>query len=252
MSRDESAFRRAVLVAVDVMGYGQGDDRQQMDVQRDLLTVLQWASDGAGVSRERWDRHPEGDGELAVLPPDVPERRVVGQFVQQLSAALTRRNEDDRSGPRLRLRLAIHHGVVAPADNGLAGQGVVAVKRLVDCAPVRAALRSSGADLAVVVSAQVFNEMIAQRHTTLRPADFRQVHVEVKEYTAPAWIWVPGIDPAVLDLPADRRDQPQEAAAAAATQPKDRPRQPASATPTIHNEFHETVTAENATFGIRY
>lgn len=250
LSRDEPAFRRAVLVAVDVMGYSRGDDRQQMDVQRDLLRALQWASDRAGVSRERWDRHPAGDGELAVLPPDVPEPRVVDQFVHQLSRALAQRNADHRSGPRLRLRLAIHHGIAAPADNGFAGQGAVAVSRLVDCEPLRAALRSSGADLAVVVSGPVFNDVIAQGHTTLRPADFRQVRVLVKEYTAPAWIWVPGVDPAVLDLPADLGDQPRDAAATA--QPKDRSRQPASATPAIHNEFHEKVTAENATFGIRY
>ncbi|WP_083749400.1 hypothetical protein [Frankia sp. CcI49] len=255
-AQDEPAFRRAVIVAVDVMEYGRRDDGQQMDAQRDLLTVLQWASDQAGVARERWDRHPSGDGELAVLPPDVPEQRVVGQFVHELSRALTRLNEKHPAGPRLRLRLAIHHGVAASASNGVAGQGPVVVSRLVGSEELRAALTSSGANLAVVVSGPVFNDVIAQGHTTLRPTDFREVRVREKEYTGQAWIWVPGIDPAVLDPAAGQSDEAQDAAPTAAGRSKDGRRRPATArraaTPTIHNEFHGTVTAENATFGIRY
>jgi hypothetical protein len=44
---------------------------------------------------------------------------------------------------RIRLRMAVHFGAAMSAENGYAGQGVVAVSRLVDSPPVREALRAA-------------------------------------------------------------------------------------------------------------
>ncbi|MFF9814283.1 hypothetical protein [Streptomyces sp. NPDC014006] len=52
------------------------------------------------------------------------------------------------------------------------------------------------ADLAVLLSDDVFRSHVAGGHTTLRTGDFTRVAVHVKEYEAPAWLRVLALDAA--------------------------------------------------------
>jgi hypothetical protein len=80
----------------------------------------------------------------------------------------------------------------------------VGVSRLVDSAPVRGALRAfPDADLAVLVSRQIYTDVVAQRHTSLKPGEFREVVVRQKEFTDVAWLRVPGHDVHGARLSAD-------------------------------------------------
>jgi hypothetical protein len=239
-----------LLISVDAKGYGGGHDQRHVSVQRMLTEALDEAAANAGLNRRRWLKQGNGDGELALLPQTEPEPRVVEDFVRELDAALARRNRDVRSAARLRLRLAIHHGMAAPASNGFAGQGVVAVSRLVDSEPLRAALdAASGANLAVILSHRVFTDSVAQWHTSLRPAELRKVRVSNKEFTEDAWLLVPGYDVHGLDL---RRvpDLPDVAPESQrSTVPQDADRR-AEQDPRVVNAFHGAVDARGAVFGI--
>jgi hypothetical protein len=193
-------FGRRLLISVDARGYGGSDDRRQANMQAALLAVLDEAASRAMLARDSWWRQAAGDGELSVLPDSEPEPRVVDGFVREVSAALILHNEDLRPEARLRLRLAIHHGVAIPAANGFSGQGVVEVSRLVDSRLLREALQASGAELAVILSRRVFLDTVVQRHTSLRVANFRKVRVSNKEYHEDAWIQIPGADVHELEL----------------------------------------------------
>ncbi|SRR5579871_1810858 len=184
-------YGRALLVACDVMGFGAGDDPLQEATRSGLLNVLDEAALAARLVRSQWQRNDTGDGELALLPATESEPRVVEDFIRELGAALGRHNRHLRDSAWLRLRVAIHHGVAYPSDSGYAGQGIVEVSRLLDSAEVRAALRESGADLALIVSDRVFTDTVAQGHTALQPESFRKVTVRLKEFAADAWLWVP-------------------------------------------------------------
>jgi hypothetical protein len=187
-------FGRWLLVSCDAVGYGSGDDLRHKSVQTALPAVLDEAAARARLHRVGWRREVTGDGELALLPDTEPEPRVVDDYVNHLNGALTAYNRDLRQEARLRLRVAIHYGVAVRADNGYAGQGVVVVSRLVDARPVRAALEVSDADLAVILSDQVFTDTVAQYYTSVRPEAFRRVRVENKEFLEDAWLWVPDRD----------------------------------------------------------
>ncbi|MBY8854075.1 hypothetical protein K7G98_39935, partial [Saccharothrix sp. MB29] len=86
----------------------------------------------AGLDRSRWAVQASGDGELAVLPADVREKRVVDDLPEALALALVAHNSEARTETRLRVRLAVHQGLVRAAAGGYAGTGVVTATRMVD------------------------------------------------------------------------------------------------------------------------
>ncbi len=194
---------RRLCLAADAVGYGRRDDYLQQDTQRYLMEVLDWAAEAAGLHRGTWNRQAAGDGELAVLPQDEQESHVVDGFVRHLDAALSRRNRILRPDARLRLRVAMHFGRLMAGDNGFAGPGPVEVARMVNSAPLRAAIDAvPDANLALLVSDTIYRDTIEPLHTTLNPAAFRKVLVQEKEFEANAWLWVPWHDACRAEQPA--------------------------------------------------
>lgn len=193
---------RHPLLSVDGRAYSAGDGRRQAAHQQGLVDLLAASAETAGLRRNDWDCQKAGDGELAILPSDEPENVLIDDFCRILAENVADYNEDRIDGARLRLRLAIHNGVVQPAANGYAGAGVVVVSRMVNAEVLRAvqdALPQVG--LVVIVSNRVFVDTVAQGHTVTRPSRFRRVTVQVKEYRDDAWLYLPGFDAYDVALP---------------------------------------------------
>lgn len=246
-----TVFGRRILLSADAKGYGSKDHPRQRDIQTGLIAVLDQAAGRAGLDRSTWERQPAGDGELSVLPPGEPELEliVVDDFVRELHNALANHNHDRAMDARLRLRLAIHHGVAVPADNGFSGQGIITVSRLVDGPPVKAALEIvPDAQLAVVLSERVFADVVVQRQTSLSPTDFRRVTVRNKEFVEPAYLYLPRHDVRSISLPEEPDDQAgQGPDRGAGQQAEHRAGQDTAVT----NTFHAEVDARyGAVFGI--
>lgn len=185
---------RRLCLGIDMQGYGSRPGGRHAEFQHDLVTLLDQAAARAGLDRDRWSVQRSGDGEFAVLPAGQAEGSVIDDFVRELAGGLSRRNEHRTAPGRIRLRLAVHFGPVESAPNGFAGDGPVVVGRLLDSRPLRRALAADmGADLAVILSRQVYADTVAAEMTDLRPADFAEVHIEAKEFTDSAWIRVPGV-----------------------------------------------------------
>lgn len=231
---------------MDATGYGSSDDIRQREVQQQLADILDDTAEQVGLDRPSWRRQQAGDGELAVLPDDVAEKRVVDDFVRALAKALAGLNRRRLPEARLRLRLAIHYGVVSTGRLGFPGQGAVEVSRMVDGVPVRLALLRSDAELVVVLSEIVFQDTVRQPHTTLRPEQFRCVRVRNKEFDREVFVYVPGHDVHALDLRA-------EDAGEAGPERKKKARSAGDGTGThFNNTFEAPVTAERINFGISY
>jgi hypothetical protein len=193
-------FRRRLLISVDARGYGSSDDLRQDEIQSLLPKLLDEAAVRAGLRRAEWVRQPGGDGELAVLPDSESEPRVVDDYVREIHAGLGRLNRNLRDEVRLRLRVAIHHGMAKPASLGFSGQGVVEVSRLADSEVARKALTASGADLVLIVSQRIYEDTIRQPHTSIKAGRFRSVLAVNKEMRQQAWMYIPNIDVHTLDL----------------------------------------------------
>jgi hypothetical protein len=181
---------RRLCVAVDLEGFSTLSPNVQALAQRRLRQLLHRAWRECGVRPHRvW----QGDGEVALAPRGVDESRLVSTFSRAVRVALRRVNREP--GPcRMRLRVGIHTGVAAASRAGLVGAGVVRACRLVNSAPLRAALVDNPrADVALIVSQALYEDVICAEEHEFTAADFVPVRVVIgeKSFSADAWVHVP-------------------------------------------------------------
>ncbi|MFD3991535.1 hypothetical protein [Streptomyces sp. NPDC058583] len=186
---------RRLCLAADVEQYSRLDTRTQAAVQSELVRVLDEAATLSGLDRAAWTRQPQGDLEFAVLPEATPEVAVLGPFVHHLAVRLGDWNARP-AAQRVRLRMAVDIGVVADSALGHAGPAPVAVARYVNAPQLKAVLATlTAADLAVMVSDQLYQDVVRSGRRDLDPAQYVRAHVRVKEFGGYGWIRVPGHAP---------------------------------------------------------
>jgi hypothetical protein len=115
-------FARRLFLSIDADGYSRANHPVQSAVQDELLDMLAAAAEAVGQDRLTGDRQGQGDEEPALIPPSEPAARVVDDVDRELATSLYWSNCDRAAGQRLRLRLALDHGPVQVASNGLPGR----------------------------------------------------------------------------------------------------------------------------------
>jgi hypothetical protein len=202
MTAAAPAPQRRIIVAVDVEKYSRRKGPQQHDIQRDFRQVHADAADRLGLDRDEWLTQAAGDGELAVLPAGAPEPRVVAHLAPALDTLLRERNAGLAGERQIRVRVAVHVGLVhLDGANGFPGTAPIIVSRLVDARPLKLALAAfPSAGAALIVSEQIYDDVVAQGYEGLAPDAFVRVRIEVpdKDFDQAAWVCVPGSGPADL------------------------------------------------------
>ena len=199
------------VIGFDIQGFSVRSTRRQQLLQRDLDDILVLAAAAAGLDRREWILQPTGDGELAIVPPDVDLALVVGRFVTELDGLLADRNEDRAGEMQLRLRLAMHIDTLILSPSSHAGPALVVVTHLLDSAPVRKALRSApDARLALIVSDAVYRKVGLAGLGGVRPEQFAPVQVTLpgKGFDEIAHVHIPGHD--MRTFPTDAGDELDE------------------------------------------
>lgn len=183
------------LLTVDIEDYSSRTDAEQRGLQSGLMTALVLAADAAELEREQWVKQPGGDGLMALLPPGTDVERVLDVFVRRLDAELGSYNRlrEQPTWSRIRLRLALHTGPIhVDGEFGWPGRHAVLPARLRDSKPVRVALAARPeADLAVIVSAEVYDDYVTQGPGHPRPSEFRAVRVEEKRQSYVGYLHLP-------------------------------------------------------------
>ena len=173
-----------LLLAIDIQGYSARSPRMQLQAQADLLAAMEGAANGAGLDRQRWVQQVTGDGELDVLPVDHDIVAVVGRYAPAIERALAETNREIAFDRRVRVRLAFHHGALImgqPASFGPAGHAPVVVSRLLDARPLRRYLTvHPERNVALVVSSQIYHEVVCSGLCDLPPQNFRFFRTTIK------------------------------------------------------------------------
>lgn len=208
--RQGSGLAHHFLAAVDIEGFSRLDASQQVRRQQELARVLDAAARRAGMDRAAWVREVHGDGELAVLPDGTDGPVLVARYPRALATALTKVNGEGVSRPRLRLRLALHHGTLAAGALGVAGNAPIEVSRLLDSDVLRQELaRRADQDLVLIVSGRVYDDVVQTRFLGLDPADFAPVIIGVKGQEYRGYIHRPaGEEPAGAETSASSPGEP--------------------------------------------
>ncbi len=221
------------MLSADIEDYSGRTDAGQRQLQTALAGVLKAASDAAGLKRQDWWVQVGGDSVFAILPPGTDVARLMDRFVREINAELGgyNRRRSGEAWTRMRLRLAVHAGpVFLDGRTGWPGQHAVLPARLRDCEPVRAALAAlREADLAVIVSGDVYRDYITQGPGNPRPTEFREVLAQPKKAAYVGHLIVPGFDVhaistlAAYDLPDVSPSQAEERSPAGGERPAARP-----------------------------
>ncbi|MEU8154584.1 hypothetical protein AB0B94_13045 [Micromonospora sp. NPDC048986] len=180
-----------LCVAVDVTGYSRRSTAGHEQVQRDLVELLAEVRQGAGVPESAVRPQPQGDGQFTVLPAGIDESVVIPRLVAGLGQRLRALNAGRSAAERLRLRVALHRGLVKPASNGWVGVAAIAVHRILDSSPLRDALTAHPAvDFVLGVPDVLFEDVIRHATEPPLPADFAPVTVELpaKGFVEHCWL----------------------------------------------------------------
>jgi predicted ATPase len=183
------------LLAVDIVSFGA--DHRTDDIRRYVRTALYDLIANSlaecAVAFESCYVDDCGDGLLVVLPQTTSAAALASTFVDSTRACLYRHNRMSSESAKIRLRVALHAGEVTSDDHGIVGSSIVHVSRLLDSGPVRQAVASPGAELALIVSDHLYQDVLRHAPGSVVPTDFHQVQVCVKETRRPAWVRVPGV-----------------------------------------------------------
>ncbi|MCD0450011.1 hypothetical protein LO762_12525 [Actinocorallia sp. API 0066] len=186
------------LFAVDIEDYSGNSDNELPVLHRAMLAALDTAFSGASLA-DVWEAgRPQTAGDsVFLLVPHEALPPLVHPFPDLLQGALSERARALRAdGLGLRLRMALHVGAVDDTDPVTAGISTATneVHRLLDCEPVREALKGSHPDvtrLAVCLSARVYEDVVVSGASGLHPSRLEPVRARVKRFDQTAYLYVP-------------------------------------------------------------
>jgi hypothetical protein len=184
---------RRLCVAVAADGITGGATERQAGRER-VSAVLLDACGSAGLDRVLVSAQRAADTEVALLPVGIDEPRVIAALTAALVEALHRMNTGQGNGERVRLRMAVHEGVTILTSEGFTGHAVMQVSRLAGAQPLRAALTADpDADLMVLLSDQVFEDVVQFDHACLSRDRFRRAAgaIPANGNLGAGWIYVP-------------------------------------------------------------
>jgi hypothetical protein len=182
-----------LCVAADVVGYSRRPNAETEILQRDLVEVLGRARRAAGITDRLVRPQPQGDGQFTVLPVGIDESAVIPEMLHELGSRLAERDTGMPAGERMRLRVALHRGLVKEGHNGWVGSAAIAVHRLLDSSPLRAAVKENpGASYVLGLPDVLYKDVIEHAFEPPRAGDFHEMLVDLpeKNFTERGWIYV--------------------------------------------------------------
>jgi hypothetical protein len=174
---------------LDVADFGARPAPLRSDVQRRLPLLVSAMLATSGTGLDRVEHEWTGDGINVVLPADIDPTVVLPALLRSLAALLS--EDNSRSVNRMRLRMSVGIGLIEHSGAGFGGPMIIEMSRLVNSAPLRAALAAyPEAHLAVAISDQVHSAIIRPGYPGIPSGQFTPAEVAEKEFRAPAWIWI--------------------------------------------------------------
>jgi hypothetical protein len=182
-----------MCLAVDVVSYSHRSNTDAEQLQRDLVDVLACARRAAGIRDAEVRPQPQGDGQFTVLPAGIDESEVIPVLLAELGEQLVTQHRERHPEQRMRLRVALHRGLVKEAANGWVGAAAIAVQRVLNSDPLREALRRHPmAVYAVGLPDVLYRDVIVPAARPPLATDFQEMTVDLpeKNFVERGWLYV--------------------------------------------------------------
>jgi effector-associated domain 2 (EAD2)-containing protein len=192
------------LFVCDIASFGHRSrtDLDRHKIRTALYEGLRTSFDDAGVPYDGCYREDRGDGALVVVPPSVDTALLLTSVTARLRAEVRKHNDVSIEPARMRLRLAVHTGIARTDAEGLVGTAVNHAFRILEAPHLKEILRRTGAELALITSERVYDDVIQHGLGLVNPAEYHRIELRVKETVTTAWITVPGLAAPIRPVPA--------------------------------------------------
>lgn len=196
-------MRRSLIVSADMQAYSRMHVKAQYRAQHEFNRIMNESAARAGLDHTQWTVQKSGDGRLAILPSTGLEAAVVGPMAHHMDELLRAVNRDLVPDARIRVRMAIHEGIVHRGDNGYPSDAINKMSHMRDHSAVKTALSSfPDAGLVLVVTDRIYEDIVEQEYDGIRRDRFRRLVFPLKHgREAVGWVSVLNEDVNRVRLP---------------------------------------------------
>ncbi|MFE2320886.1 SAV_2336 N-terminal domain-related protein [Streptomyces sp. NPDC059441] len=182
--------RYELVISVDTRGPDAYDDVDAQRMRARLYRVLETAFTRAMVARDALHMEDRGDGVLLTVAGRVSASRLLGLWLVEVHETL--RDENRVLRVPARLRIGMHVGPVRHDHRGISGRAVDLACRLADSAVARRLLDAEGANLVLVTSQSLYEDVVRTGGRFIEPAHYSSARLRLKEGEVTAWFHLPG------------------------------------------------------------
>lgn len=187
---DLTEARYELVINVDARRSGEYDDVDKQRMRERIYRVLEAAFTHAKVARDAVHMEDRGDGVLLSVVGRIAVTRLLGLWMVEVHENL----RDENRGLRvpLGLRVGMHVGPVRHDGRGISGRAVDLACRLADSPLARRLLDAERADLVLVTSQSLYEDVVSSGGKFIEPAHYSSARLELKEGEVTAWFHLPG------------------------------------------------------------
>lgn len=189
-----------LVISVDARRSGAYDDVDKVRMRERIYRVLETAFAHAKVARDAVHLEDRGDGVLLSVPGRIAASRLLGLWLIEVHEKL--RDENRGLAVPLGLRIGMHVGPVRHDDRGISGRAVDLACRLADSSVARELLDAEKADLVLVTSQSLYDDVVGAGGKFIEPAHYSPARLELKEGEVTAWFHLPGRTAPAIPEPA--------------------------------------------------
>ncbi|MEV4973357.1 hypothetical protein [Streptomyces scopuliridis] len=187
---DVAEARYELVISVDARRSGEYDDVDKPRMRARIYRVLEAAFTHAKVARDAVHMEDRGDGVLLAVAGRIAVTRLLGLWLVEVHENL--RDENRALRVPLGLRVGMHVGPVRHDDRGISGRAVDLACRLADSPVARRLLDAARADLVLVVSDGLYEDVVSSGGKFIEPAHYALARLKLKEGDVNAWFHLPG------------------------------------------------------------
>ncbi|MGW7577477.1 hypothetical protein [Streptomyces sp. NPDC054765] len=187
---DVAEARYELVISVDARRSGAYDDVDKPRMRARIYRVLEAAFTHAKVARDAVHMEDRGDGVLLSVAGRIAVTRLLGLWMVEVHESL--RDENRALRVPLGLRVGMHVGPVRHDGRGISGRAVDLACRLADSPVARQLLDAERADLVLVVSESLYEDMVSSGGKFIEPARYSSARLKLKEGEVTAWCQLPG------------------------------------------------------------
>ncbi|WP_336048694.1 hypothetical protein [Streptomyces sp. CA2R101] len=187
---DVAEARYELVISVDARRSGEYDDVDKPRMRARIYRVLEAAFTHAKVARDAVHMEDRGDGVLLSVAGRIAVTRLLGLWLVEVHESL--RDENRALRVPLGLRVGMHVGPVRHDGRGISGRAVDLACRLADSPVARQLLDAERADLVLVVSESLYEDVVSSGGKFIEPARYSPARLELKEGAVTAWFHLPG------------------------------------------------------------